>query len=98
MFVPFFHVWGVVLGAFGVLILSWGTVQIASPTVRRLVSTIALARRAASFVIPSSRAIGASGVPPSPSFLTVSELGDLIVRHLAESIAIDLHELVFDDL
>ena len=94
----FFLVGRFVLGAHGVALVSWGAVPVASATVGRFILTIALARRASSFGVPSSWLIGAPGVSPFASFLTLVELGDLIVRNLAKTIAIDLHELVFDDL
>ena len=94
----FFLVGRFVLGAHGVVLVSWGAVPVASATVGRFILTIALARRASSFGVPSSWLIGAPGVSPFASLLTLVELGDLIVRNLAKAITINLHELFLDNL
>ena len=80
------------------MLVSWGTVPVASTAVGRLILAVALARGTSPFGVPSSWLIGAPGVPPFTSFLTLGKLGDLVVLHLVETIAIDLRELVFDDV
>ena len=94
----FFLIGSNVLGALVVVIVSWGTVLVASAAVGRLILTIALPRGTATFGVPSSWLIGAPGVSPVTSLLTFAELGDLIAHHLVEAITIDLHKLFFDNL
>ena len=59
---------------------------------------IALARGAPSFIISSSWFIGASGVAPFASFLTLRKFGKLIIHHLVKSVAIYFHELFLNRL
>ena len=80
------------------MLVSWGTIPVASATVGRFILKVALARRASSFGVPSSWLIGAPGVSPFASLLTLIELGDLIVHNLVKAITVNLHELLLDNL
>ena len=90
---------GVVLGALGALFISWGAVPMFPAAFRVAILVRAPAWRAAPLLVSCSVAVVARGISSlAPILVTVGELRDLIARALVKTIAIDLHELVFDDL
>ena len=88
-----------VVGALGLLPVSWGTAPMAASMLRPASSVGAPALGAAPLSVSRSVAVGARKIPAfALSLLAARKLRDLVMHTLVKTTPVNLHELLFDDL